>query len=47
MGGNVKDGCHVASMGGTWMMLAYGFGGMRANDETLSFWPSSLSEEET
>ncbi len=20
--GNVKDGCHVAAMGGTWMMLA-------------------------
>ena len=26
VGGNVKDGCHIASMGGTWMMLAYGFG---------------------
>ena len=21
VGGNVKDGCHIASMGGTWMML--------------------------
>jgi hypothetical protein len=20
VGGNVKDGCHIASMGGTWMM---------------------------
>ena len=39
VGGNVKDGCHVASMGGTWMMLTYGFGGMRDNDGTLSFWP--------
>src|SRR6478736_362154 len=29
VGGNVKDGCHIASMGGTWMMLTYGFGGMR------------------
>ena len=27
-GGNVKDGCHIASMGGTWMMLTYGFAGM-------------------
>src|SRR4030095_12170247 len=27
VGGNVKDGCHIASMGGTWMMLTYGFGG--------------------
>jgi trehalose/maltose hydrolase-like predicted phosphorylase len=24
VGGNVKDGCHIASMGGTWMMLTYG-----------------------
>lgn len=39
MGGNVKDGCHIASMGGTWMMLTYGFGGMRDDDGTLSFWP--------
>ena len=37
VGGNVKDGCHIASMGGTWMMLAYGFGGMRDNDGALSF----------
>ncbi|MGC2202579.1 MAG: hypothetical protein WA633_20885, partial [Stellaceae bacterium] len=22
VGGNVKDGCHIASMGGTWMMLS-------------------------
>jgi alpha,alpha-trehalose phosphorylase len=39
VGGNVKDGCHIASMGGTWMMLVYGFGGMRDNDGILSFWP--------
>jgi alpha,alpha-trehalose phosphorylase len=39
VGGNVKDGCHIASMGGTWMMLAYGFGGMRDHDGALSFWP--------
>ncbi len=39
VGGNVKDGCHIASMGGTWMMLAYGLGGMRDHDGTLSFWP--------
>jgi alpha,alpha-trehalose phosphorylase len=24
VGGNVKDGCHIASMGGTWMMLIAG-----------------------
>ena len=28
VGGNVKDGCHIASTGGTWMMLTYGFGGL-------------------
>ncbi|MBV8525396.1 MAG: glycoside hydrolase family 65 protein [Acetobacteraceae bacterium] len=39
VGGNVRDGCHIASMGGTWMMLAYGLGGMRDDDGTLSFWP--------
>ena len=39
VGGNVKDGCHIASMGGTWMALAYGFGGLRDYDGNLSFWP--------
>src|SRR5262245_5281890 len=45
VGGNVKDGCHIASMGGTWMTLAYGFGGLRDNDGTLSFWPRRAPEE--
>jgi alpha,alpha-trehalose phosphorylase len=45
VGGNVKDGCHIASMGGTWMMLTYGFGGMRDDDGTLSFWPHRAPEE--
>ncbi len=45
VGGNVKDGCHIASMGGTWMMLAYGLGGMRDNDGTLSFWPRRAPED--
>ena len=44
-GGNVKDGCHIASMGGTWMMLTYGFGGMRDDNGTLSFWPRRAPEE--
>ena len=44
VGGNVKDGCHIASMGGTWMTLTYGFGGMRDNDGTLSFWPRRAPE---
>jgi len=45
VGGNVKDGCHIASMGGTWMMLVYGLGGMRDDDGVLSFWPRRAPEE--
>jgi alpha,alpha-trehalose phosphorylase len=44
VGGNVKDGCHIASMGGTWMMLTYGLGGMRDDDGGLSFWPRRAPE---
>jgi alpha,alpha-trehalose phosphorylase len=44
VGGNVKDGCHIASMGGTWMMLTYGLGGMRDDNGTLSFWPRRAPE---
>jgi alpha,alpha-trehalose phosphorylase len=39
IGGNVKDGCHIASMGGTWMIIPYGFAGMRDNDGRISFKP--------
>ncbi len=39
VGGNVKEGCHIASMGGTWMVMAYGAAGMRDYDGTLSFHP--------
>jgi alpha,alpha-trehalose phosphorylase len=45
VGGNVKDGAHIASMGGTWMMLTYGLGGMRDYDGTLSFWPRRAPED--
>jgi len=45
VGGNVRDGCHIASMGGTWMMLTYGFGGMRDDDGMLSFWPRRAPED--
>jgi alpha,alpha-trehalose phosphorylase len=37
--GNVKDGCHIASMGGSWMVSVYGFGGMRDYNGHLSFNP--------
>ena len=39
VGGNVKDGCHIASMGGTWMVMTYGMAGMRDDDGVLSFRP--------
>jgi alpha,alpha-trehalose phosphorylase len=29
IGGNVRDGCLIASMGGTWMVIVYGFAGIR------------------
>jgi alpha,alpha-trehalose phosphorylase len=45
VGGNVKDGCHIASMGGTWMMLTCGLGGMRDDDGKLSFWPRRAPED--
>ena len=45
VGGNVKDGCHIASMGGTWMMLIYGLGGMRDDDGILSFSPRRAPED--
>ena len=38
--GNVRDGCHIASIGGTWMALIYGFAGMREYDGKLSFKPT-------
>ncbi len=39
VGHNVSDGCHIASMGGTWMVLVYGMAGMRDFDGNLSFRP--------
>ena len=46
VGGNVKDGCHIASMGGTWMVFAYGFAGLRDYNGTLSFHPQRPPEAE-
>jgi alpha,alpha-trehalose phosphorylase len=39
IGGNVKDGLHMASMGGTWMVMVYGFAGMRDYGGRISFRP--------
>jgi alpha,alpha-trehalose phosphorylase len=38
--GNVKDGCHIAAMGGVWMVFVYGFAGLRDYHGELSFSPA-------
>jgi len=42
VGGNVADGCHIASMGAVWMILVNGFAGMRDYNGRLSFHPQRL-----
>ena len=37
--GNSKDGCHIASMGGSWMVMVYGFAGLKDYNGNLSFNP--------
>ncbi len=44
VGGNVKDGCHIASLGGSWMAVVYGLAGMRDRGGQLSFHPRSYVE---
>jgi alpha,alpha-trehalose phosphorylase len=39
VGGNVKHGAHIASIGGTWLALVYGFGGLRDHGGRLGFEP--------
>jgi len=36
---DTADGCHITSMGGTWMAFVKGFGGMRVRKGQLSFAP--------
>ena len=36
---NVDQGCHIASMGGTWMAIVYGIAGMREQNGRISFKP--------
>jgi alpha,alpha-trehalose phosphorylase len=38
--GNTHYGVHTAAMAGTWMGVAYGFGGMRVSDGALRFAPT-------
>ena len=44
MGRNTVDGCHIASMGGTWMMFVFGFGGLTNMGKAPEFSPN-LPEE--
>jgi alpha,alpha-trehalose phosphorylase len=39
VGGNVKDGVHIASMGGAWMAVVYGIAGLRDWNGRISFRP--------
>jgi alpha,alpha-trehalose phosphorylase len=36
---NTRDGLHLASLAGTWLVAVAGFGGMRDHGETLAFAP--------
>ena len=45
VGGNVRDGVHIASIGGTWMAIVYGLAGMRDYDGKLSFDPTRLIDK--
>jgi alpha,alpha-trehalose phosphorylase len=40
VGGNVRDGLHVAALGGTWMALVHGFAGLRDHGGRPRFWPA-------
>lgn len=35
----VREGCHITSMAGTWMSIVEGFGGMRVKEDQLEFSP--------
>ena len=39
VGGNMQHGAHIASIGGSWMSLVYGFGGMRDHGGNITFRP--------
>jgi len=40
----VKEGCHITSMAGTWMSIVEGFGGMRVKNDMLNFAPKIPKE---
>lgn len=40
VGRNTGDGCHIASMGGTWMLFVFGFGGLANTGKIPEFHPN-------
>ncbi len=44
VGGNMKNGAHIASIGGTWLALVYGFAGMDDYRGRISFRPCLPSQ---
>jgi alpha,alpha-trehalose phosphorylase len=44
IGGNMMHGAHIASIGGTWLALVYGFAGMRDHGGHISFRPRLPAE---
>ncbi len=45
VGGNVRDGVHIASIGGTWMAIVCGLAGMRDYGGKISFNPRKFVEK--
>jgi len=45
VGGNVRDGAHIASIGGSWMAMVYGVAGMRDFGGNLSFDPKPIGTD--
>ncbi len=44
IGGNMRHGAHIASIGGTWLALVYGFAGMRDHGGRITFRPRLPAE---
>ncbi|MGM0432517.1 MAG: beta-phosphoglucomutase [Spirochaetota bacterium] len=42
--GNVKDGLHTAAMAGSWLLLVYGFAGLRCTTGELRFAPTPFAK---
>jgi alpha,alpha-trehalose phosphorylase len=43
--GNLKDGTHIASVGGTWMAVVYGLAGLRDHGGRISFNPTGIAKD--